>query len=203
MMYGGFEPPLKWAHRACLIVGLNLIINHFAKEVSMPRLHFVKKARKDNPVAKAGESYYWWQHAFSRISYSKERPKPSQMTQSEFMSEYLSMGEDFEEAVNGAVSMEELDDARRELIERAEQLRDDTEEKLGNMPDSLQEADTGQMMQERIDGLDGWISDLEAVDLDELGPDEDDLDPEEDMDEALSNWLDEKKKELTGLDPGL
>lgn len=26
----------------------------------MPHVTFVKKARKDNPVAKKGESYYWW-----------------------------------------------------------------------------------------------------------------------------------------------
>lgn len=169
----------------------------------MARLHFVKKARKDNPVAKAGESYYWWQHAFRPISYSKERPKPSQMTLSEFMSEYLSIGEDLQEAVANAVSIEELQDARQEALDRIVELQDSTQEKLDNMPESLQQAETGELMQERIDGLEGWQSDLEAVDLDELGPDEDDLDPEEDMDEAMSNWLEEKKEEITSIDPGL
>jgi hypothetical protein len=169
----------------------------------MPRLHYVKKARKDNPAVKAGEPYYWWKHAWSAKQYSKTRPRPSQLTQSEFLSEYLSMGEDFEEAVNAAVSIGELRDARQELLDRIEELRDETQGRLDNMPEPLQEADTGQMMQERIDGLEGWQSDLEAVDLDELGPDPEELDPDEDMDEAMASWLDDKRDELTGLDPGV
>jgi len=30
----------------------------------MARAHFVKKARKDNPVALKGESYWWWELRF-------------------------------------------------------------------------------------------------------------------------------------------
>ena len=88
----------------------------------MPRLHYVKKARKDNPAVKAGEPYYWWKHAWSAKQYSKTRPRPSQLTQSEFMSEYLSMGEDFEDALNGTDTVEDVQSGRDAALERAVEL---------------------------------------------------------------------------------
>ena len=41
----------------------------------MPRVHHVKSARKDNPVAKKGESYYWWKFRYGGKRYSKT-PRP-------------------------------------------------------------------------------------------------------------------------------
>ena len=40
----------------------------------MPRVNFVKKARKDNPVVSKGESYYWWKYYFVPKMYSKSKP---------------------------------------------------------------------------------------------------------------------------------
>ncbi len=53
----------------------------------MARAHFVKKARKDNPAAgiKAGDSYYWWKFRRGGKHYSKTAPRPSQLTQSEYL----------------------------------------------------------------------------------------------------------------------
>lgn len=48
----------------------------------MPRVHFVKKARKDNPAVKKGESYYHWQRYRSKKQYSVTPPKRSQLTSS-------------------------------------------------------------------------------------------------------------------------
>lgn len=48
----------------------------------MPRVHFVKKARKDNPAVKKGESYYHWQRFRSPKQYSATPPKRSQLTSS-------------------------------------------------------------------------------------------------------------------------
>lgn len=166
----------------------------------MPRLHYVKKAQKDNPAVKAGEPYYWWKHAFSPKQYSKTRPRPSQLTQSEFMGEYLSMGEDFEDALNGTDTLEAVQSAVDDLKDRIEELRSETEERLQNMPDHLQDADTGQMMQERIDGLEAWADDLDSVDLEDFDPDNYEGIPE---DEAIGEWLTEKCGELTSTDPGL
>ena len=41
-----------------------------------PRVHYVKSARKDNPVAKKGEPYYWWQSYCSPKQFSKTPPRP-------------------------------------------------------------------------------------------------------------------------------
>jgi hypothetical protein len=166
----------------------------------MPRLHYVKKARKDNPAVKAGEPYYWWKHAWSAKQYSKTRPRASQLTQSEFMSEYLSMGEDFEDALNGTDTVEDVQSAVDDLKDRIEQLIDETQGKLDNMPEPLQEGETGQMMQERIDGLEAWADELDGVDFEDFEYDPDDGIPE---DEARGEWLTEKCGELTGMDPGL
>lgn len=48
----------------------------------MPRVHFVEKARKDNPVCKKGESYFWWKNRNGPKKYSLKRPRPSQTTTS-------------------------------------------------------------------------------------------------------------------------
>ena len=46
----------------------------------MEHIHFVEKARKNNPVAKKGESYWWWSFKFGvRKHFSKERPTPEQI----------------------------------------------------------------------------------------------------------------------------
>lgn len=49
----------------------------------MPRVHYVKKARKDNPAVKAGEPYYWWKFRYGGKRYSRTRPTRSQLTQSD------------------------------------------------------------------------------------------------------------------------
>jgi len=167
----------------------------------MPRVHYVKKAQKDNSAVKKGEPYYHWQHAFRPVQRSKTHPKPSQLTLSEFMGEYLSMGEDFEEGLNGVDTTDGLVDARQELMDRIEQLVEETQGKLDNMPDGLQEAETGQLMQERIDGLEGWRDELEGVDLEDWDPDN--MTPDMDKDEAHGEWITEKCGELTSVDPGI
>ena len=48
----------------------------------MPRVHHVKKARKDNPAVKKGQPYYHWQRYRSRKQYSATYPKRSQLTSS-------------------------------------------------------------------------------------------------------------------------
>lgn len=49
----------------------------------MGNIHFVKHARKDNPVAKKGESYWWWSIAYdSEKHYSKTKPTSQQIMES-------------------------------------------------------------------------------------------------------------------------
>ena len=137
----------------------------------MTRAHFVQSARKDNPVAKRGESYYWWKFRYGGKRYSKTKPKQSQLTQSEFWSAVYSLQESLIEPDDMDACEASIEEAKGEL----ENLRDETQSKLENMPQGLQDGDTGQLLQERIDALEEAINTLESVDT---GFDE----PEEDAD---------------------
>lgn len=47
-------------------------------------------------------------------------------------------------------------------------IRDEQQYRLDNMPEQLQDSDTGTMLQERIDGLDAAIDELESIDEDSI-----------------------------------
>jgi len=133
----------------------------------VPRVHFVKKARKDNPAVKAGESYYWWKFRYGGKRYSKIRPKPWQLTQSPFLQE-LYMLEDW------LANLNELDeDCRGELVDKLREMQEECENSLYNMPDHLQEtSESGQLLQERINYLDEWASAVENIDLESTSPED-------------------------------
>lgn len=125
----------------------------------MPRVHYVKKARKDNPAVSAGEPYYWWKFRYGGKHYSATPPRRSQLTQSAFLSELYEL----EDTLAEPDTLGELEEIRDELVKGLEELRDMAQESLDSMPEPLQEGDTGQLLQERVDGLEGWVSDLESL----------------------------------------
>ena len=134
----------------------------------MPRVYFVKKARKDNPVAKRGESYYWWQHAFKPKQFSKTKPKPSQLTGSAFLSELYALQE---EILGGMITdFDSMEDYQQDIVGRLTELQEQCQDSLDNMPDHLQDTSSaGELLTERIDALDGAISEIESYDTpDEL-----------------------------------
>jgi hypothetical protein len=132
----------------------------------MARVTFVKKARKDNKAAgiKKGESYYWWQFAFSPKSYSKTPPTRSQLTRSSFLSTLWAIEDGLCKRFEGIVTSDDFENGIEELVGEIEELKDECQNSLDNMPYQLQESDSGQLLQERIDGLDSWISDLQSID---------------------------------------
>lgn len=52
-----------------------------------------------------------------------------------------------------------------ELKDAIENLRDEQEEKLDNLPDSLRDAPTGELLQERYDNLDDVYNELDNIDM--------------------------------------
>lgn len=100
----------------------------------MASAHFVKKARKDHPEAgiKKGESYWWWEFRFGGVYKSKTQPKPSQLTQSEFQSTYLSIGESLDAALQDVNGKDDIDSDIEEAKGSIEELRDDTQGKFDN-----------------------------------------------------------------------
>jgi hypothetical protein len=131
----------------------------------MPRLHYVRRARKKNPVADVGESYYWWKFRFGGKRYSKERPKRSQLTQSGFLASLWDLEDNLPS---------EIDEERaQELIQELENLSSECENSLYNMPDHLQESSmAGMMLQERIDGIEDWTSQIYDIDWSSVTPEE-------------------------------
>lgn len=147
----------------------------------MTRVHFVKKALKDNPVAKKGESYYWWSFRFGGKRYSKTPPRPSMLTQSEFLSAVYCLQEQIQDA--SPATMEELEDLVEDWKGQINEIRDGCQERFDNMPEGLQQSDTGSLLEERISEMESWEADLESLDLSR-----EEEEPEED---AVARILDE------------
>lgn len=147
----------------------------------MPKVHKVLKARK--PIKshgiKVGDTYYWWKNrpkgsrnGIKRIS--KKYPRPSQLTMSDYYSQAYALQEEFEDEVEiGCVGKDGLENLKELLTNTADSVRELGEaqqEKFDNMPDGLQQGDTGQLiegrarccetladaLQEYADGLDSW-----------------------------------------------
>ena len=130
----------------------------------MPRLHHVQKARKSYPDdnINAGDSYYWWQFAFGPKMKSKTKPRRSQLTQSGFLSNLYDLQDGL---ANRFTDIDAIDDDKQTLIDELEQMKDECQDSLDNMPEHLQEASpAGELLTERIDGLEEWVSELESID---------------------------------------
>jgi len=163
----------------------------------MTRAHHVQKAAKDYPEhgIKKGEPYYWWKFRHGGKHFSKSCPRQSQLTQSEFRSSVYSLQEREQPGDQTGLESEVQD-----IISELEQLRDDAQDKLDNMPESLQQGPTGELLQNRIDSVDGAISELESIDT---CFEHDESDEDNTEDEQLTNWLDEKWEEVTSALDGI
>lgn len=167
----------------------------------MPRVHFVKKARKDNEVAKRGESYYWWKFRYGGKRFSKTRPKQSQLTQSPYFATLY----DLTDSVNETPCYDNADfEALKESIkDELESLGQECQEKLDNMPDSLQYSPTGELLQERADACENAAMEIDSIDEFEFDNDEDyDEDSDEYAEaeqEQFNDWIDDAKEQLNDL----
>jgi hypothetical protein len=170
----------------------------------MPNVTFVKKARKAIPDAgiKAGDAYYWWKFRFGGIHRSLTPPKPSQLTQSTFLSTVLGLQEQAEDITsrlrNGDLT---CSDAESDLSNLADELRsagEDAQSSLDNMPEGLQQGDTGQLLQERADQAETTADELENIDVpDDDTIDDDDCDfPADATDEQKEDAREAKRQEL-------
>lgn len=63
------------------------------------------------------------------------------------------------------------DSTPEELHDEIESIMDDQQERLDNMPESLQEGDVGQLIQERIDACEAAMDELDNIDIDSLKAD--------------------------------
>jgi len=132
----------------------------------MPRVH-VQKARKDYPqfnITK-GDTYYWWKFRYSGRCMSKTYPKPSQLTQSEYVQRICEIQESASEQLSAFMELEDLQSVVESIASDIRDLAQEQEDKLSNMPDQLQQAPTGELLQERADNCNQVADDLESMDF--------------------------------------
>jgi hypothetical protein len=165
----------------------------------MARVHFVEKARKDNPVCKKGESYYHWTPFRSPTRYSKTYPRPSQTCGGK-KSQILAAQEGLSDAL-GAISFEDAEQAQTDLQSAVEdcasqfrEIADEYRDSVQNMPEGLQQGEQAQNMEDQADGLESAADEMENVtvecDVDrEDHTDEDDNFDKDGYQEACDNWL--------------
>jgi len=130
----------------------------------MPKVTFVKCARKDQTeTIKKGDSYYWFKFRFGSKQCSTTYPKPWELTQSEFLSTLYQLQD--EQQNFSADDFDELESNVETFIDDVRSLQDATQESFDNIPEQLQDAPTGELLTERIDGLESWIGELENFDF--------------------------------------
>lgn len=64
--------------------------------------------------------------------------------------------------------LERLEALRLEIKEELETVMEEEQEALDNMPESLQDGEKGQQMQEYIDAMESALDDLEEIDIDNV-----------------------------------
>jgi hypothetical protein len=133
-------------------------------EKLMARVHFVKKARKDQPGGiKAGESYYWWKFRRGGKHYSKTAPRPSQLTQSEYLSSAYALQEQVEDMKIDPGDLQAAADELRSVADEVRNLGQEQEDRIGNMPDSLQDGEVAEMMRGRAEACEELAGELESA----------------------------------------
>ena len=116
----------------------------------------------DEILINVGESYWTWCFYGGQPIYSKTKPRKSQLTNNPFKQELYAIQESVEDF--STEDPDEVGEFVEELISNLEELRDTCQESFDNTPEQLQEGNSGQILQERIENLDDVISNLENID---------------------------------------
>lgn len=163
-----------------------------------------------------GETYYAWGMMVGGRGVQKKSKTPptrSQLTNSEFLGAMYDLEDGL--SFDQVESPEDLEAVRDEIAGQLRDLGQEQTDKYDNMPDGLQQGDTGQLLEQRAEACENIASEFDDVDLVYSEPDDQELEDEiEDKDltveevadrveelkqEKLDEWLDEKKGELNDV----
>lgn len=174
----------------------------------MPRVHHVKKARKTQGSCscgteiKPGDPYKWisFMRGPRRVKCANCSFRASELTQGKIGELYGYQEDAYDHLQVWKPEKTEaetaLDDAKlviETLHDNVEQFRDECEESLSNMPEGLQEGDTGQLLQERIDECENWLSEMDNFDPSTFEDWKEDNHP----DSPFSDWTSEVEDAVT------
>lgn len=135
----------------------------------MPRVTTVKSARKSQGTCgkcgariKEGDTYRWWKFRYGgrRVRCAKPEctPRASDLTQSAFYGQLYDLQDSLDEAIanKDADALRSIADDLRSLGEECSSSRD-------NMPEGLQDSDTGELLQTRADECESRADELESA----------------------------------------
>lgn len=131
--------------------------------------------KSDVMIVEKGQEYYWWKLRNQEKQISLVPPKPSQLTQSEFLASAYEINEELANVRDNVSNADDVSSFVEDIKDRIEDLRDEQEEKKGNMPEGLQEGPTGELLQERYDACDSAVNELDGIDVEYSEPDDDEL----------------------------
>lgn len=184
----------------------------------MPRVYKVESARKPRPELgiAVGDSYYYWKRRKGPLQMSKAYPKRSQLTGSAFLGSIY----DIEDRIAALTADDSLPEAVEGIVQELRDLAEECQSSLDNMPEGLQQGDTGQLLETRVEGCNNAADELEGIDFSDA-PDGEPDEPEEpgedaseeeraayetakeeyeNSDEAADNYWDEKLGEVQGVE---
>lgn len=163
----------------------------------MARIH-QRVARKDYPAEgiKKGDSYFTWK---TRVTVGKSymgrvhrsMTRPTSTSSSEFQRGLDQIAVDFSK-------VEQADDLRS-IAQAVRELGEECREKFDNMPEGLQQGDTGCLLDERATGCEEWADSIEGT-ADEVEIKIADLDQEEADSQDLRDAWDEYDTEYEAWD---
>lgn len=154
---------------------------------------------KDTVLILKGQEYYTWTMFHGTPQISLTYPTRQQTTGSAFLCSTYDL-EDRVTALSDYVDIDDLESERDNIVSEIHDLASEQEEKKFNMPDHLQEAPTGELLQNRYDSLEEWASNLENVDISWNEPDKEEDEDGESFearkDRELAERIDEIVSEL-------
>jgi len=165
-------------------------------EYDMPRVHR-RKAAKNYPEdgIKKGDIYYTWKFRWRRPCRSLKRPRPSQLTQSEFLGQAYSLQEQVEDMESPALSEGEdgvsnFADNLRTIADEVRSLGEEQADKVYNMPESLQESETADLLNQRNEACESLSDEIEQA-ADEISSmDASACEDDEDLQSEIQSYLD-------------
>lgn len=176
----------------------------------MPRVHYVKQARKANPVAQPGEPYYWWKFRYGGKRFSKTYPRASQLTQSDKLSRIYAAQESVEDAGQPPTDARDYDSpaalasALREAYEvwqsaasELQEVADEYEQSADNKEEYF--PGTGDEIREKADAVRNSADEAETLadDFERAASDIEELDADdEDWQDEAQNLIDNLPTEL-------
>ena len=158
----------------------------------------LRKAAKAYPQQgiEKGDSYYFAQiktgPRSSRIIRSRNPIPRSQLTTSNFLSQLYDIEDTRFEGIESADDLREVAEAVRELGQEAQDSFD-------NMPEGLQQGQTGELLEERASAMDDWASEIESA-ADELESELSDFDDQVEAYKAYLAEYEEYEEQLAAFE---